>query len=88
MKLSWEQSAILFLLVSGDLGLPLAIDETMRYITFSLMTFREAKRDVTLNGYLIPKGWKVFVWYRAIHQDPEVYPNPRIFDPSRFDVSK
>ncbi|XP_015957493.1 ent-kaurenoic acid oxidase 2 [Arachis duranensis] len=62
-----------------------AIDETMRYITFSLMTFREAKRDVKLNGFLIPKGWKVFVWYRAIHQDPQVYPNPRIFDPSRFD---
>ncbi|MED6192889.1 hypothetical protein PIB30_013979 [Stylosanthes scabra] len=65
-----------------------AIDETMRYITFSLMTFREAKRDITLNGYLIPKGWKVFVWYRAIHQDPQVYPNPRIFDPSRFDTPR
>ncbi|XP_072088760.1 ent-kaurenoic acid oxidase 1 isoform X2 [Arachis hypogaea] len=64
-----------------------AIDETMRYITFSLMTFREAKRYVKLNGFLIPKGWKVFVWYRAIHQDPQVYPNPRIFDPSRFDIS-
>ncbi|XP_052117344.1 ent-kaurenoic acid oxidase 1 isoform X2 [Arachis duranensis] len=64
-----------------------AIDETMRYITFSLMTFREAKRDVKLNGFLIPKGWKVFVCYRAIHQDPQVYPNPRIFDPSRFDIS-
>ncbi|MED6220744.1 hypothetical protein PIB30_047822 [Stylosanthes scabra] len=37
-------------------------------------------------GYLIPKGWKVFVWYRAIHQDPQVYPNRRIFDPSRFDT--
>ncbi|OIW18962.1 hypothetical protein TanjilG_09156 [Lupinus angustifolius] len=64
------------------------IDETMRFVTFSPMTFREAKSDVNINGYIIPKGWKVLVWYRAVHQDPEVYPNPKIFDPSRFDIAR
>ena len=38
-------------------------------------------------GYTIPKGWKVLVWFRSVHLDPEIYPNPREFDPSRWDVS-
>ncbi|KAF7844912.1 ent-kaurenoic acid oxidase 2 [Senna tora] len=61
------------------------IDETMRLITFSLMVFREAKSDVNINGYTIPKGWKVLAWFRTIHLDPEIYPNPKEFNPSRWD---
>lgn len=38
-------------------------------------------------GYLIPKGWKVLAWFRSIHYDKEVYPDPKKFDPSRWDVS-
>ncbi|TYI23753.1 hypothetical protein ES332_A06G186600v1 [Gossypium tomentosum] len=62
------------------------IDETLRLITFSLMVFREAKTDVKISGYTIPKGWKVLAWFRSIHLDPEIYPNPKEFDPSRWDV--
>ncbi|KAG8644402.1 ent-kaurenoic acid oxidase 2 [Manihot esculenta] len=61
------------------------IDETLRLITFSLVVFREAKADVKVNGYVIPKGWKVLVWFRSVHLDPEVYPNPKEFNPSRWD---
>ncbi|GLT73719.1 hypothetical protein SLA2020_455570 [Shorea laevis] len=61
------------------------IDETLRVLTFSLTAFREAKNDVTISGYIIPKGWKVLVWFRGVHLDPEVYPNPKEFDPSRWD---
>lgn len=39
------------------------------------------------SGYTIPKGWKVLVWFRSVHLDPEIYPNPLEFDPSRWDVS-
>ncbi|TKY72429.1 Ent-kaurenoic acid oxidase 2 [Spatholobus suberectus] len=46
------------------------IDETLRIVTFSLMVFREAKSDVNINGYLIPKGWKVMAWFRSVHLDP------------------
>ncbi|XP_004486504.1 ent-kaurenoic acid oxidase 2-like [Cicer arietinum] len=60
------------------------IDETMRVITFSLVVFREAKSDVSMNGYTIPKGWKVLVWFRSIHLDPEIYPNPKEFNPNRW----
>ncbi|CAK8531469.1 unnamed protein product [Lathyrus sativus] len=60
------------------------IDETMRVITFSLAVFREAKSDVTINGYTIPKGWKVLTWFRSVHLDPEIYPNPKEFNPNRW----
>ncbi|KAL3624555.1 Ent-kaurenoic acid oxidase 1 [Castilleja foliolosa] len=61
------------------------IDETLRVITFSLVVFREAKKDVRVCGYTIPKGWKVLVWFRGVHFDPETYPDPKKFDPSRWD---
>ncbi|GMY22907.1 ent-kaurenoic acid oxidase [Fagus crenata] len=61
------------------------IDETLRVITFSLTVFREAKTDVNIGGYTIPKGWKVLVWFRSVHLDPEIYANPKEFNPSRWD---
>ncbi|KDP26990.1 hypothetical protein JCGZ_22182 [Jatropha curcas] len=61
------------------------IDETLRLVTFSLTVFREAKADINLDGYIIPKGWKVLTWFRSVHLDPEIYPNPTEFYPSRWD---
>ncbi|KAE8055576.1 hypothetical protein FH972_012406 [Carpinus fangiana] len=61
------------------------IDETLRRTSISFSLFRQAKEDVNLNGYLIPKGWKVLVWNRGVHMDPENYSNPKDFDPSRWD---
>ncbi|KAK3015584.1 hypothetical protein RJ639_006614 [Escallonia herrerae] len=62
------------------------IDETLRLITFSFVVFREAKADVNLSGYTIPKGWKILVWFRSIHLDPEIYHEPKEFNPSRWDI--
>ncbi|XP_057440066.1 ent-kaurenoic acid oxidase 1-like [Lotus japonicus] len=64
------------------------IDETLRVITFSLVVFREAKSDVNINGYIIPKGWKVLVWFRSVHLDPEIYPDPMQFNPNRWNEHK
>jgi len=38
-------------------------------------------------GYLIPKGWKALAWFRSVHLDPEIYPNPKEFNPYRWNVS-
>lgn len=38
-------------------------------------------------GYIIPKGWKALVWFRSVHLDPEIYPNPKEFNPYRWNVS-
>ncbi|XWS49598.1 hypothetical protein CRYUN_Cryun12cG0016900 [Craigia yunnanensis] len=64
------------------------IDETLRMRTNNFALFREAKKDTNLNGYFIPKGWKVLVWHSAIHTDPEIYPNPKEFLPSRWNDLK
>ncbi|CAA2988497.1 ent-kaurenoic acid oxidase 1 [Olea europaea subsp. europaea] len=63
------------------------IDETLRVITFSLTVFREAKKDVDICGYTVPQGWKVLIWFRSVHFDPQTYVDPKKFDPSRWDVS-
>ncbi|XVF51940.1 hypothetical protein PTKIN_Ptkin04bG0224400 [Pterospermum kingtungense] len=62
-----------------------AIDETMRIIRIAFLIFRKAKNDVEIEGYTIPKGWKVLVWHRALHLDPNIYSNPMEFLPSRWE---
>ncbi|XP_048319384.1 beta-amyrin 11-oxidase [Ziziphus jujuba] len=65
--------------------LPRVIDEMMRKTSINFAAFRHAIEDVNINGYLIPKGWKILVWYRAIHMDPQIHPNPREFNLERWD---
>jgi cytochrome P450 len=38
-------------------------------------------------GYQIKKGWSVNLDVVSIHHDPNVFPDPEKFNPSRFDVS-
>ncbi|KAI4327253.1 hypothetical protein L6164_019737 [Bauhinia variegata] len=64
------------------------IDEMLRRTSISFANFREAKVDVNINGYTIPKGWKVLVWNRGVHMDPENYPDPQEYDPSRWENYK
>lgn len=46
---------------------------------------RQVKADtLRLGRWTIPKGWSVVVAIDLIHQDPEVFPNPDAFDPTRF----
>ncbi|MCD9646508.1 hypothetical protein HAX54_036394 [Datura stramonium] len=61
------------------------INETLRLVNASSPLFREATSAVEMNGYTIPQGWKVLVWTRNVHMDPNNYPNPKEFNPSRWD---
>ncbi|KAL8244372.1 hypothetical protein R6Q59_010630 [Mikania micrantha] len=61
--------------------------ESLRMASIISFTFREAVTDVKYKGYLIPKGWKVMPLFRNIHHNPEFFPNPQQFDPSRFEVA-
>ncbi|XP_038685634.1 beta-amyrin 11-oxidase-like [Tripterygium wilfordii] len=95
-KLKEEQEEIISKRPSTQKGLTMAeikkmsytdkvIQEVLRRANVGVGAFREAVNDVKLNGYTIPKRWKVFIMFRTIHLDPEIYPNPTAFNPSRWD---
>ena len=48
--------------------------------------WREWLTKEFMTGYLIPKGWKVMPLFRNFHHNPEFFPDPQKFDPSRFEV--
>ncbi|KAL2613951.1 hypothetical protein R1flu_025643 [Riccia fluitans] len=62
------------------------INETLRLPTVLQFVAREPLEDVEFNGILIPKGWRVYIMTTCVHLDPQNYPNPLAFDPSRFQV--
>ncbi|CAK8569502.1 unnamed protein product [Lathyrus sativus] len=61
--------------------------ESMRMASVISFPFREAVADVEYKGFLIPKGWKAMPLFRNIHHNPEFFPEPNKFNPSRFEVS-
>ena len=61
------------------------IYETLRHSNLIVMSMlREMKEDVQFEGYNLPKGSLVMGNVHAAHFDPEIFPNPKQFDPSRF----
>ncbi|XP_020969166.1 cytochrome P450 85A-like isoform X3 [Arachis ipaensis] len=60
------------------------IFETARLATIVNGVLRKTIQDVELNGYLIPKGWKIYVFIREINYDPFLYPEPLKFNPWRW----
>ena len=60
------------------------IDEALRLYPPVYMFFREAKRDVTLQGYDIPAGTTLVLPQWAVHRDPEWWDDPETFRPERF----
>ncbi|KAJ7943321.1 Cytochrome P450 [Quillaja saponaria] len=58
--------------------------ETMRLATVVNGVLRKTTKDVELNGFSIPKGWRVYVYIREINNDPFLYPEPFTFNPWRW----
>ncbi|MED6170637.1 hypothetical protein PIB30_032920 [Stylosanthes scabra] len=60
-------------------------NEVIRVTEWAIPLCREATTDVDINGYIIPKGWRVFIWQRGCHRSSEYFSNPEDFNPSRWD---
>ncbi|XP_046586869.1 cytochrome P450 6j1 isoform X2 [Neodiprion lecontei] len=60
--------------------------ETLRLRPPVVFHMRKAVTDYTFRGtnVTIPKGQKVWIPVWDIHQNPEYYPKPEVFDPERF----
>ncbi len=60
------------------------IKESMRLMPPAWMIQREATEDVSIGGYVIPKGADVAMSQYAVHRDPRWYANPERFVPERW----
>ncbi|KAL6619890.1 hypothetical protein ACP70R_035029 [Stipagrostis hirtigluma subsp. patula] len=60
------------------------ITETLRLGNIISGIMRKAVRDVEVRGHLIPKGWCVLAYFRAVHLDAAVHADPHAFDPWRW----
>ncbi|KAG5599352.1 hypothetical protein H5410_030722 [Solanum commersonii] len=63
------------------------VNETLRIANIISGVFRRAMTDINIKGYTIPKGWKVFASFRAVHLDHEHFKDARTFDPWRWQNS-
>ncbi|XP_057443589.1 cytochrome P450 85A-like isoform X2 [Lotus japonicus] len=60
------------------------IFETLRFANIVNGVLRKTTKDVELNGFTIPQGWRVYVYTRETNCDSILYPEPFNFNPSRW----
>ncbi|XP_067626638.1 cytochrome P450 6a2-like [Eurosta solidaginis] len=61
--------------------------ETLRKYSIASITMRKTLNDyqVPNSKYVLEKGLIIVIPIDAIHRDPEIYPEPERFDPTRFE---
>jgi cytochrome P450 len=64
--------------------LDLVMDESLRLVTPLPFNMRQTVRDTDLLGYYVPAGTNVVTWPGMNHWLPELWTEPRKFDPERF----
>lgn len=57
--------------------------ETLR-LEQSEYLLRQTNRDITFEGFTIPKGWFVRLVIKESHHASDAFENPTLFDPDRF----
>lgn len=60
------------------------IYETSRLATIVNGILRKTTKDMEINGYVIPKGWRIYVYTRENNYDPCLYADPHAFNPWRW----
>jgi len=60
------------------------ITEVMRLRPAFPFTGRRARQEFELNGVRVPRGTLLVISILAVHESPEIYPDPLSFRPERF----
>lgn len=68
--------------------IPQMSEEALRMVSPVMHMRRTAMEDTELNGQRIAKDEKVVLWYGAANRDPQIFPNPDVFDMHRDNVEK
>lgn len=64
----------------------IVIEEALRLACPTQMMYRQATREVDVEGVVVPAGSRVMLCYNAASRDPAVFPDPDRFDPDRPNV--
>jgi cytochrome P450 len=62
---------------------PQVAEETMRYLCTVQGMVRVASEDIEYRGVLFPRGTLLNISLRSLNWDPDVFPSPEQFDPTR-----
>lgn len=64
------------------------LHESLRVLSPALLIMRQTSGEAALGGYRLPRGTEVLISPYMTHTDPEIYPEPRKFKPSRWETLK
>lgn len=76
------------MVLSDPSMIPQMSEEALRMVSPVKHMRRTAMEDTEIDGQRIAKDEKVVMWYGAGNRDPEVFPNPDVFDMTRENVGK
>jgi cytochrome P450 len=60
------------------------LNEALRLCPPAAGVGRLALRDIAVDGYRVQAGSLVALGIYAVHHDPQLWPDPQVFDPDRF----
>ncbi|PIN25749.1 Cytochrome P450 CYP4/CYP19/CYP26 subfamily [Handroanthus impetiginosus] len=61
------------------------VNETLRLANTTPGFLRKAVKDIQVNGYTIPAGWRIMICQSSTHLDPTIYKDPLTFNPWRWE---
>ena len=67
---------------------PRMSQEALRMVSPVIHMRRTALEDTELNGQRIAKDEKLVLWYGAANRDPDIFPDPNVFDIERENAGK
>ena len=62
------------------------IYETLRLATIVNGVLRKTTEDIEMKGFIIPKGWRIYVYMTETTHDNFLYPDFSTFNPWRWQV--